>query len=216
MNKEYGQELKVHSVGYSALLCISFGLLLLLGSLFLAEARPTAFFASGLVGATAIVLMYRRIASQWRPDTAPDRGIRGAMIGSLSNMPFLLTAIFLAGTGYIGAKAAGTAWATPFIPYVLFVFLFPWCRIALCRTKLATSLTMLCAGLIAGLVTTDPLPKPFVLAIAAWILWLTAVLGWLRLILIDRQQLRAKRAAGGHAADQQGNELEVLHNTPVN
>lgn len=215
MQDDYRWALQVRSVGFSALLCISFGLILLFCCLFLARAKPAAFFASGIVGVTAIVLMYRRIAKHWRAGIALERGVSEGTAGNLRRPSFLLAILFLAGTGYVGAQAAGTGWATPFIPYLMFLFLFPWSRIPLCRTSLATSLAMPCAGLIAGLVTTARLPHPLALAITVWMLWTAAVFAWLRLILIDRQQLRASRAAGRHTTEKPGNAPEMLHNSSI-
>lgn len=205
----------MRNVGFSALVCISFGLILLSGSLFLVRAKPAAFVTSGLVGATAIVLMSRRIARYWRADVALEHGVSEDAIGKLRSPSFLLALLFLAGTGYIGAIAAGTGWATPFIPYVMFLFLFPWSRIAFCRTSPATALSRLCAGLIAGLVTAERLPHPLLGGVTVWMLWTTAVLAWLRLILSDRQRLRAAGTTGRHATDKPENTPEVLHNASI-
>lgn len=215
MHDDYRRSLQVRNAGFSALLCISFGLILLVGSLLLVRAKPAAFIASGLVGATAILLMNRRIANHWRAGIALERGVRKDTVGKLRSPSFLLALLFLASTGYIGAIAAGTGWATPFVPYVMFLFLFPWSRIALCRTSPATSLSVLCAGLIAGLVTTERLPHPLLTGVTVWMLWTAAVLAWLRLILIDRQQLRAARAVGRHAAEKTGNAPEVVHDSSI-
>lgn len=213
MHEDYRRDLQIRSVGFSALLCISSGLILLLATLLLVRAKPAAFIASGLVGATALVLMYRRNAKHWR--AALERGVREDAGRKLRSRSVFLALSFLASTGYVGAIAAGTGWATPFLPYMMFLSLFPWSRIALCRTSPATSLQVLCAGLIAGLVTTERLPHPLFTVVTVWMLWTAAVLAWLRLILIERQQLRATRAVGRQATERPQSAPEVLHDSSI-
>ncbi|WP_281908300.1 hypothetical protein [Massilia varians] len=214
MHGDYRRNRHLRNAGFSALLCISFGFILLLSSLFLVRAKPAALIVSGLVGAAAMMLMNRRIANYWRGGIALEHQGPEDAVGKLLSPSFLLALLFLASTGYIGAIAAGTGWATPLFPYVMFLFLFPWSQLALCRTSPATSLSVLCAGLIAGLVTMDWPPHPLVIGVAVWMFWTSAVLAWLRLILIDRQQLRATRAVGQQATENQGTPRERCSTPP--
>lgn len=215
MHEDCRRALQICNVGFSALLCILFGLILVLGSLSLVQAKPIAFLASGLVGAITTVLIYRRIAGHWQAGVAFECGIRKDAVGKLRRPSFLLALLFLGSTGYIGAIVAGTGWATPVILYALFLFLFPWYRVAICKTSPALSLSVLSAGLITGLVTTDWLPHLLLIGVTVWILWTAALLAWLTLIFLDRQQLRATSAVSRHATDKPENTPDALQKSSI-
>ncbi len=180
---------RTFGAGFSGLLCISSGLVLLMDCLVVAGAEPAAFLFSGAVGAAAIVLMVRRAGSYKHEACELTSGASG-------NLLLLAVSICMAGAGFVGARLAGIGWATPCIPYVMFLCFFPWSRVGSCHRSPATCVSMLCAGMVAGLVTTDRMPHPVSTAMIVWMLWTGAVFAWLRLVLMDRQQLRSSSAAG--------------------
>lgn len=214
MSEQHERNLQVCNIGFSALACISFGMILLSGILFTAESNPFSYFTCAAVGATAMVLMYRRIAVHWRAVSAHERAVLVDVVGKSGYSRHLRASLFLAALGYLGAVAAGSGWIAVFIPYVLLTFLFPWSRIALCRRSLGAPLTLLCAGMTVGLAVADRLPHSLVLGAIVWMLWTSAVFAWLRLVLLDRYGPGPTQAIRQHAVEQKiGNEAEMLHNT---
>ena len=75
MNEQHERDLEVCNIGFSALVCIAFGLILMTSILFFAGSKPFSYFACGVIGAASIVLMYRRIAVHWRAVSVRERAI---------------------------------------------------------------------------------------------------------------------------------------------
>lgn len=193
-------------------MCIAFGLILMTGILFFAGSKPFSCFACGVIGAASIVLMYRRIAVHRRAVSVRERAVLVRAIGISGYLADLGASLLLAALGYLGAVAAASGWIVAFTPYLLLTFFFPWSRIGLCRRSLTQPLSLLCAGMIVGLAVTDRLPHPIVVGVVVWMLWMSAVLAWLRLVLIDRYKPGSTDSAGRAHEPKAVDGAAMLHN----
>jgi hypothetical protein len=181
----------MRNAGFSVLMCTTIGFLVLEKCLIRLDAGPVAHITGMVIGTTLVILIYRGIGSYWFiPATCPPLFNRTEN-ASLFSASHLTSALLLIIIGYLGAKALGSGWATASGLYVIFLLLFPWSKVALCRRSLAASWSLISLSVIAGLLTAGRQPHPLLLMSAVWMLWLAAAWTWLRLILLRKRKSKA-------------------------
>jgi hypothetical protein len=184
----------IRNAGFSVLMCTTVGFLVLEKCLIRLGASPVAHITGMVIGTTLVILIYRGIGSYWLiPATYPPLCNRTENASLLSNS-HLTSALLLISIGYFGAKTLSSGWATASGLYVIFLLLFPWSRVALCRRSLAASWSLISLSVIAGLLTAGRQPHPLLLSIGAWMLWFAAAGTWLRLILLKKRKSKASGA----------------------
>lgn len=192
-----GRNLPIWNSGCAAFMCTVFA-----GALFEAwnvrfEARAIVHLAGALVflaQAAAIqraIMPYRGRAmaathERWRPKARRLPG--GAN---------LVSALLLIAIGIAGIASLRTGQAAVAAVFAVFLWLFPWVRIRMCRRGIWLAGLMAMLGAAAALLAPAPLPDPFLLASAAAVFWAAGAGAWIRLTLLKH---RTARAAAGYSA----------------
>jgi hypothetical protein len=184
----------MRNAGFSALVCTTFGFLMLETCLIRLAARPVVHLTGMVIGTTLVVLIYRGMIGYWRVLAASTLETNRAEDESLFSTSHLTSALLLVGIGYLGAKTLGSGWATASGLYVIFLLLFPWSKVPLCRRSVAASWSVISLAVIAALLTAGQQPHPLLLSIVVWILWIAAAWTWLRLILLRKRKSKASGA----------------------
>ena len=193
-----GQEEKldrsIRDCGFGALLCYSFGLVLLEAWLIRLEAKPFAHLLTAC-GALVAVIAYWGLLRRYR--AASQRAFAASGDSTLAFGGVAL----LAGFGYAGALALASGVITLFAAFAVAACSLPWSRIPLCRTHILPPCALVIGTALLALPRLDQLPHPLLLPLAIWILWLASCGAWLRNVFCKWQGAAARRfalSARGH------------------
>jgi len=170
----------IRDSGFSALLCVTLGCVLLEAWFVALGARPLGHVvlvsvASILAGSAWRFLVLPHARAGVRPSGPPKRAAR------------LVGAILLAGFGYAGALAFLSGSMSLFASFPACAFLLPWSRSTLCREHIALPLGCVAGACFAGLVTAPHLPPSWQFPVAVWMCWLAAALAWVAQLCYRRR-----------------------------
>lgn len=187
-------EASIRNSGFSAFLCSALGFVLLETWIIQIGGKPIVHTMIVSIGAILACIIYRTIVPSYAAAAMSSNEAVRDKLGKLRGSASLACAALLVLFGYAGAMALLSGWMTNFAVFAGCAYLFPWSKIALCRTHLRISAALVTIAMALGLLVADPLPHPLLLPVAIWMLWMTAVWAWLMNIFYRHRKSKASRS----------------------
>lgn len=177
---------------FGAFAAAALGFALLETACILIAAAPAVHLAAILAGAALVSVSLRRFLRHWPARHGELRGLRALPASAL---PWrVLAAVLVAAGAFLAAAALSSGLVTPFILFALALVLVPWARFAQTRAHCLGHALAAAGGSAAGLVAFGMRFHPMLLLAIAWMLWLSAILGWMRIVFIEKTAERRAAA----------------------
>lgn len=188
-------ETSIRNSGFSTLLCSALGFVLLEAGTVRLGGKPIAHAIIVSIGAILACIIYRAIVPYYATAAMQSNKAVRDKHGKLPSSTNLICAALLVMFGYAGAMALSSGLMTIFAVFAGFAYIFPWSKIALCRTHIRISVALVTLAMGLGLLVADHLPHPLLFLVAVWMLWMAAVWAWLMNIFYRQREAKASRLA---------------------
>lgn len=175
---------------FGAFAAVVVGLALLETGLVLLQAKPGAHLFSMLVGGAFIALTLRRFLQCWPPRAQAASDVNHRHPRRIAGTARATSCALVGGAGYVAAGTLSSGYVTPFMLFAAGLVFMPWTRIAQTRTECLVHGAVGALGLGAGLLTSYPRLNPVLLPAVAWLLWMSATAGWVRIVLDEKRKQR--------------------------
>ena len=185
----------IRNTGFSTFLCAALGFVLLEAWTIQIGGKPVAHALIVSIGVIFAWMIYRTIAPYYATAAMQSNDAARDKKGNLRSSASLACAALLVMFGCAGAAALSSGWMTIFAVFAGCAYLFPWSKIALCRTHILISAALVTAAMALGLLVAEQPPHPLLFPAAVWMLWMAAVWAWLMNIFHRHRKSKASKLA---------------------